>query len=102
MFGFLLLAAALGMYLAGQVTLSTVNAVAGVVTEFLAAVFFKQAKAANDRQDRYHGNLITRQKILDAVQTVRFISDPGDRNRITETIIRRLLGPEPVQTDRES
>ena len=71
---------------------ATLNTAAGIVTEFIAVVFFKQAKSANDRQDRYHTDLITRQKVLDAVQMVRLITDEGDRNRVTETIIQQLLG----------
>ncbi|HLA97352.1 MAG TPA: hypothetical protein VJL34_02775 [Anaerolineales bacterium] len=72
-FGFILLAAGITLGLAQQTTIGVVNSTAGIVTEFLALVFFRQASAANQRQDQYHHDLLRRQQILDAVQLARFI-----------------------------
>lgn len=83
-------------------TVGTVSAVGGVISEFLGLVFFRQAKDANERQDRYHLDLITRQKILDAVQAVRIVSREDDRNRLTESIILHLLGLDAHQNTTES
>ena len=90
--GFALIAAGVVLVLADLAAVGTVSSVGGLVSEFLAAVFVKQTKDANDRQDKYHADLITRQKILDAVQVVRLLPNDSDRNRMVEMIIRQLLG----------
>jgi hypothetical protein len=91
-FGFILLAIGITLIFAQQATPAVVNSVAGILTEFMALVFFKQASAANQRQDQYHRDLLRRQQILDAVQLARLISQENDRNKITEMIIQSLLG----------
>ena len=91
-FGFILLGASLVLGLSGQTDIAIANTVAGVITEFIALVFFKQANAANNRQDQYHRDALGRQQILDAVQFARLMSGSGDRDRITESIIRQLMG----------
>jgi len=83
----------------GPTTVGAASAIGGVLSEFLGFVFFKQTKSSNDRQDAYHRDLITRQKLLDAIQVVQLISEEADRNRVMEEIIRQLLG---ISQDREA
>lgn len=96
--GFAFMAVGVTLALLETLALGTATAVGGAISEFLAAVFFKQVKAANDRQDVYHNDLIARQKMLDAVQVVRLMSDKVERNRVVEAIVRQLLGITPGNT----
>lgn len=92
--GFAILAAGVVLVLTEKVAVGLTSALGGVIAEFLGLVFYKQAKDANDRQDEYHADLITRQRLLDAVQVVRLMTDAADRNRVIEKIITQLLGVE--------
>jgi hypothetical protein len=92
--GFILLAIGVGLVLANQFTPGLTNSVAGIVSEFLALVFFRQATSANKRQDDYHRDLIDRQKTLDAVQLAQLITDESERDKIIEVIVKDLLGIE--------
>lgn len=90
--GFMLLAAGVGLTLASRVTPGILNTIAGIVGEFIALVFYRQATSANERQDDYHHDLIDRQKTLDAMQLAQLISDQSERDRIIESVIQDLLG----------
>lgn len=90
--GFAALALAAVLAILGTGTVAGVTAVGGAISEFVAAVFSQQVKAANKRQDLYHQDLITRQKVMDAVQMLRLMKDGAERNRVVESIIRQLLG----------
>jgi len=91
-FGFVLLAVGVVLALADLLAPGVVNSIAGIITEFVALVFFRQATSANKRQDAYHRDLIGRQKTLDAVQLAQLITEQGDRDRVIETIVQDLLG----------
>jgi hypothetical protein len=91
-FGSVLLAVGIVLALTDLVTLGIVNSVAGIITEFVALIFFRQATSANRRQDAYHHDLLSRQKTLDAVQLAQLITEQGDRDRVIETIVQDLLG----------
>jgi hypothetical protein len=91
-FGFVLLVAGIVLVLTDLLASGVVNTIAGIITEFVAFVFFRQATSANKRQDTYHRDLIGRQKTLDAVQLAQLITEQRDRNRVIEIIIQDLLG----------
>lgn len=90
--GFILLTAGVLLVFIKQTTPAIVNSIAGILTEFLALIFFRQANSVNQHQDRYHQDLLKRQQILDAVQLARLVCQKQTRDRITETIIQQLLG----------
>ncbi len=92
--GFVLIAIGIALVFFQMSTIAISNSIGGIIAEFLAFVFLKQANEANKRQDNYHSDLIKRQQILDAVQLARLISTDIDRDIIIEKIIQSLLGLE--------
>jgi len=91
-FGFVLLAVGIVLALTDLLTPGVVNSIAGIITEFVALFFFRQATSANKRQDAYHRDLIGRQQTLDAVQLTQLITEQSDRDRVIEIIVQNLLG----------
>jgi hypothetical protein len=100
--GFALIAVGVILVFQEVVAVGTLSSVAGLVAEFIATRFAKQASTANARQDTYHEQLITRQRILDAVQVVGLLTDESDRNRMVESIVRELLGISDASRDEQS
>jgi hypothetical protein len=92
LFGFLLLAIGAATAIVREVSLVNITSIGGLFTEFIAAIFFHQGNQANKRQDTYHRNLLRRQQVLDAVQLASLINDNTERDKITETIVKSLLG----------
>lgn len=92
LFGFVLLAVGAAIAFTKDISLVNITSISGLFTEFIAAIFFRQGDQANKRQDTYHRNLLKRQQILDAVQLVSLINDNAERDRITEEIVKSLLG----------
>jgi len=91
-FGIILLTIGIVLIFSQQITPAVVNSVAGILIEFVSILFFNQAKAANQRHDRYHKDLVERHQILQTIQFVKLISTVQDRDKITEIIIRQVLG----------
>jgi hypothetical protein len=89
--GFLLVATSAILALAQQTAPAVVISMAGIISDSLAFVFFKQLKTVNQRQDKYHRDLIKRQQILDAIHLVHLISKQSDRDKIAEAIIKQSL-----------
>lgn len=92
LFGFILLAVGTAFVFIKNFSSVNITTISGIFTEFIAAIFFRQGNQANKRQDTYHSNLLKRQQILDAVQLTSLIYDNVERDRITEEIVKSLLG----------
>jgi hypothetical protein len=92
LFGFILLGAGAFIALQENGSYNNVSSLSGILTEFIAAIFFSQARHANNRQDTYHKNLIQRQQVLDAVQLTALITDIAERDKVTEAIVKKMLG----------
>lgn len=92
--GMVLLSTGIGLTLIGKASTVNIASISGVLTEFLAAIFFKQAAAARNSQDRCQQDLLNRQRILDLVELTRLISDDKNRDAVTQDLIRTfVLGP---------
>jgi hypothetical protein len=89
--GMILLSTGVGLSLAGKASTVNLASISGVLTEFLAAVFFRQATAARNAQDRCQQALLERQRILDLVEFTRFISDENTRDAVTQDLIRSFV-----------
>jgi len=91
-FGFVLIALGVAIAFLRDVSLANITSISGILMEFIAAIFFRQADQSNKRQDTYHRDLLRRQQILDAVQLAALINDATERNNITEEIVKSLIG----------
>jgi|CXWL01.1.fsa_nt_gi hypothetical protein len=92
LFGFVLLAVGAAIAFTKNLSFVNITSISGLFTEFIAVIFFRQGDQSNKRQDTYHRNLLKRQQILDAVQLASLINDNAERDRITEEIVKSLLG----------
>lgn len=91
-FGFILLATGAAIAFVQNTSVGNITSISGIMTEFIAAIFLRQGDQSNKRQDTYHRNLLRRQQILDAVQLAAFINDKAERDRVTEEIVKSLIG----------
>jgi hypothetical protein len=89
--GMILLSSGIALSLIGKASTVNVASISGVLTEFLAAIFFKQAAAARNSQDRCQQDLLRRQQILDLVELTRLISDEKSRDAVTQDLIKGFV-----------
>ena len=89
--GMALLCLGIALSLVGKATTVNIASISGIITEFLAAVFFKRAADAQKAQDRSQNDLLSRQRILDLVDLTRLISDDSIRDAVTQDLIKAFV-----------
>lgn len=89
--GMVLLSSGVALALIGKAGTVNLASISGVLTEFLAAIFFKQAAEARNAQDRIQQALLSRQRIFDLVELTRLISDKQTRDTVTQELIKSFV-----------
>ncbi len=89
--GFVLIAIGAIIAIIGQTTAAIITAVAGIIPEVAAALFFVQAKSANERVDTILAQLGEAREILTSVEIANTIEDEKVRNSLKAEIVRKAL-----------
>ena len=89
--GFTLIGIGVIVVMFGQVTAGFITAISSVIPHTAAALFFVQAKAANERVDAIQTRLADAREVQTAVEIVNTIDDLGARDKLKAEIVRKVL-----------
>jgi hypothetical protein len=90
--GFILFLVAIVIFILGQTTNGTVTAIAGLIPEFIAGLFYAQSRSANNRVDAIQKNLTDAHKLNTSMEIVNTIENAPERDRLKAEIVRKTLG----------
>ncbi len=90
--GFAVIAAGVLVGLSGQASVAVVTSLAGVISEGVAFLFFRQSNAANKRTDAIQKQLTEWQQIDNMMGIINTITDAKARNNLREEIVRKIMG----------
>jgi hypothetical protein len=83
----------------GQTTAGLITVISSVILEVVAALFFAQSKAANERVDTIQAKLTEAREVQTAVEIVNTISDPTAQDNLKAEIVRKTLRLEQSASD---
>jgi hypothetical protein len=90
--GFLLVVAGVIAVVLGQVTEGMITAISSIVPNTVAALFFLQSKASNERVDVILRKLSEAREIETAVEIANSIETKRERDRLKSEIVRKVIG----------
>jgi len=90
--GFLLVVAGVIAVVLGQGTEGMITAVSSIVPNTVAALFFLQSKASNERVDVILRKLSEAREIETAVEIANSIETKRERDRLKSEIVRKVIG----------
>lgn len=89
--GFVLVAIGVIAVIFGQITAGVITAISSAIPDVAAALFFVQAKAANERVDAIQTRLTEARELQAAVDIAETIDDPKSRNKLKAIIVKKAL-----------
>ena len=91
-FGFaVILIGILVAVIGGNTEIAVVATAAGIITEFVAAVFHWQYLRATEQLARYHDSLLAEQKVLLAFRAVELVDDTATQHEMYQELLRSLM-----------
>lgn len=89
--GFLIVLAGVILLLAKQVTAGTVTAIASVIPEVTAVLFFRKDQELRKTISSYHRYILDSQQMLTMIDVAETIKNPEERDQIKQQIIVKVL-----------
>jgi hypothetical protein len=88
---FLLFVVGVVLAMAGGVTTGLISMASGVIPGVVAALFFRQSKAADDRVDNIQRVMVQQREFQVAMSLAATMSDPKARDDLKTSIIKSLF-----------
>jgi len=89
--GFILIGIGVVAVVFGQLTAGLITSLSSAIPNVVAALFFLQSKAANERVDAIQTKLTEAREVQTAVEIANTISDRKSRDRLKIEIVRKTL-----------
>lgn len=90
--GFIVIIIGISLFLFNLLTLGGISSISGVISEAVAALFYKQSIIAKSRVDDYQYQLVSVQKYEIAFHVINSITDETERNDLKKRFVSRILG----------
>lgn len=90
--GFILIGSGVVVAVFGQVTAGLIASLSSAVPNVVAALFFLQSKAANERVDAIQKKLTEAREVHTAVEIANSIETKRERDRLKAEIVRKVIG----------
>lgn len=76
----------------GQLTIGLITSLSSAIPNVVAALFFLQSKAANERVDAIQTKLTEAREVQTAVEIANSIETKRERDRLKAEIVRKVIG----------
>ncbi len=90
--GFVLIGIGVVAVVFGQLTTGLITALSSAIPNVVAALFFLQSKAANERVDAIQIKLTEAREVQTAVEIANSIETKRERDRLKAEIVRKVIG----------
>jgi hypothetical protein len=90
--GFLLIVIGVIVLMLGRTTEGIITTVSSIVPNVIAALFFVQSKASNERVDAIQSKLSESREIHTAVEIANSIETKKERDKLKAEIVRKVIG----------
>lgn len=90
--GFLLVGIGIVAVILGQLTEGVITSISSIVPNVIAALFFLQSKAANERVDAIQTKLSDAREIQTAVEIANSVESKKARDKLKANIVQKVLG----------
>jgi len=90
--GFILIGLGVIVAVFGQVTVGLIASLSSAVPNVVAALFFLQSKAANERVDAIQRKLTEAREVHTAVEIANSIETKRERDKLKAEIVRKVIG----------
>jgi Cyanobacterial TRADD-N associated 2-Transmembrane domain len=92
--GFAIVLVSVGLVFGGRSQEGLIGTAASVVSELLAAVFFRKDRELRQVVDRYHSHVVDHHKFLTMIDISETLSDPVEQDQLKRHIVSILLQQE--------